>query len=37
MHSGAVGWRINAHVDPRDMFRSNHPIKPAAGGHAASR
>jgi FAD/FMN-containing dehydrogenase len=29
--------RVKAHVDPRDMFRSNHPIKPAAGAHAASR
>jgi hypothetical protein len=29
--------RIKAQVDPRDMFRSNHPIKPAAGDHAASR
>ena len=29
--------RVKAQVDPRDMFRSNHPIKPATGGHAASR
>jgi hypothetical protein len=29
--------RIKAQVDPRDMFRSNHPIKPATGAHAASR
>jgi FAD/FMN-containing dehydrogenase len=29
--------RIKAQVDPSDVFRSNHPIKPAAGGHAASR
>ena len=29
--------RVKGQVDPGDMFRSNHPIKPATGGHAASR
>jgi len=29
--------RVKAQVDPRNMFRANHEIKPATGAHAASR
>ena len=29
--------RVKAQVDPRDMFRANHQIKPATGAPAASR
>ena len=29
--------RVKAQVDPRNMFRANHQIKPATGAHAASR
>ena len=36
-HAPPAGARRRRQVDPADMFRSNHPIKPVTGGHAASR